>query len=509
MDWPAILRDVLTWHAIVALIGGTIAGLFVGALPGIGPAVGISLLLPLSYFLPVGDALLFYVSLYQAAEYGGSITAIAIRTPGAPNSAAMILDGYPLNQKGQSGKAFAYSLWSAIFASYVGIAGLFLLSQPISGAALALGPAAFAALGLFGLTAVATLSIGSPLKGIIAGLFGILLSTVGTDLITNVQRFTFRQPALYDGVPLLAVLVGVFALPEAIRLLTTNDPEHDIAPVAQPGQYRVWLHWSEFVAVFKPMSMGTIVGFFMGLLPGVAGTVPPWITYNIAKAMSRRPERFGTGEPEGIVAPEATNAAVMHSTLIPAFTLGIPGTPTSAVILGAMVIGGLHPGPLLFTKNPAVVYELFCGLVLSTAALWVIGLLTTQLWARMTAVPKKPLAIAIVTLCITGVFVSRLNPVDIWICFVFGALGYAMDRYGFSVPALVLGLILGSITETNMRQALLISSGNLLVFLQDPISLAFLLLAAIAVWGGFWLRKRVLKQTLPDDPLGPPYADTR
>ena len=239
-------------------------------------------------------------------------------------------------------------------------------------------------------------------------------------------------------------------------------------------------------------AISTVLGFFLGLLPGLSGSVPPWISYNVAKAMSKHPESFGTGVPEGIVAPEATNAVVMHSTLIPAFTLGIPGTPTSAVILGAMIIAGLQPGPLLMQNHATIVYEIFSGLVISTAMLWVLGLLTTRLWARATALPKKPLATGIVILCITGVFASRSNPYDIGIAFAFGALGYLMDRYGFSVPALIIGLILGSFTEGSLRQALLISGGNALVFVTQPIPLALVVASLGSLVAGEWLRRRIL-----------------
>jgi putative tricarboxylic transport membrane protein len=483
-----VLHALFTVPAMLALLAGTVVGLFIGALPGIGPAVGIGLLLPLTYFLRPAEALLVYVSLYQAAEYGGSITAIAVSTPGAPNSAAMILDGYAMNRAGRPGKAFAYSLWAAIFASYAGILGLFLLAQPIAGWALALGPAEFAALGLFALTTVGTLSTAAPIPGLLSAAFGVLVSTIGTDLITNTHRYTFGQTSLLDGVPLVPVLVGVFALPEVIRLLT--DPSRvAIAITRESG--RVWLTLREFRDVWVPATIGTVLGFLLGLLPGISGSVPPWVSYNVAKSTSRHPELFGTGVPEGIVAPEATNAAVMHSTLIPAFTLGIPGTPTSAVILGAMMIAGLQPGPLLFTQHAAIVYELFAGLVISTAALWLLGLVSTSLWARTASLPRPLVATCIFVLCVTGSFASRSNVFDVWLALGFGLIGYLMHVFGFSVPSFVLGLILGSMIETHLRQALIISGGSFGVFLTSPISLVFLLAAVLSIAYAVWQGGRV------------------
>jgi putative tricarboxylic transport membrane protein len=492
-----VLHAVFSPPALASLLAGTVAGIFVGALPGIGPAVGIGLLLPLSYFLPPADALLFYVSLYQAAEYGGSITAIAVSTPGAPNSAATILDGYALNRAGAPGKAFGYSLWAAIFASYAGIVGMFLLVKPASAVALALGPAEFAALGVFALTMVGTLSASAPLEGLLAASFGLLLSTVGADLITNAHRYTFGQPSLFDGLPLLPVLVGVFALPQVIRLLgpPTTTP---VATVAQ--RYRVWITAREFRAVARPTVLGTVAGFVLGLLPGLSGSVPPWVSYNAAKSISRHPERFGTGSPEGIVAPEATNAAVMHSTLIPAFTLGVPGTPTSAVILGAMMIAGLQPGPLLLRQHADVVYELFTGLLISTAALWVVGLFTTGLWARTVSLPRPVLATSIFVLCIVGAYASRSNVFDVWITLLFGAVGYFMEALGYSIPSLILGLILGGMIETNARQALIISHGSFGVFLTSPISASLLAAGVLSLLYAVRTQGRVRRpRTVPSD----------
>ncbi|HLJ58469.1 MAG TPA: tripartite tricarboxylate transporter permease [bacterium] len=482
-----VLHAVFALPTLAALLAGTVVGIFIGALPGIGPAVGIGLLLPLSYFLRPAEALLFYVSLYQAAEYGGSITAIAVSTPGAPNSAATILDGYALNRAGAPGKAFGYSLWAAIFASYAGILGMFLLAQPASIVALALGSAEFAVLGVFALTMVGTLSASAPLEGLLSGLFGLLLSTVGTDLITNAHRYTFDQPGLFDGVPLLPVLVGVFALPQVVRLLSGPAP----APATGLGnRYRVWISRREFRAVLRPTVLGTVVGFVLGLLPGLSGSVPPWVSYNAAKSISRHPERFGTGTPEGIVAPEATNAAVMHSTLIPAFTLGVPGTPTSAVILGAMMIAGLQPGPLLMRQHADVVYELLTGLLISTAALWIMGLLTTQIWARTVSLPRHVLAASIFVLCMVGAYTARSNVFDVWMTLLFGAVGYFMDALGYSIPSLILGLILGGVIETNARQALIISHGSFGVFLSSPISASLLAASVLSILYALRIRRR-------------------
>lgn len=480
-----VVHDVLSPGSLLYLFLGTVVGYLVGALPGIGPVTGIALLLPLTAYLGPTKSLLFYTSLYQAAEYGGSITAIAVSTPGAPNSAALILDGYAMNRHGKIVKAFAYSLWTTIFSSLVGIAGMLLLSLPLAQFALALSAADYAALGILGLATVSTLTVRAPVKGLLAAAFGIALSTVGLDQITGEPRFTFNQPTLYEGLPLVAVIIGAFAMPEAIEMLIGSERtaiENGAFRIFQP----VWLKLTEFAGVLKAAIIGTIVGFSMGLIPGVAGSVPPWISYNIARTMSRNPERFGTGTPEGIAAPEAANAASMHSTLIPTFALGIPGTPTSAVILGAMTISGLTPGPLLFQSQPEIPYAVFVGLLIATLFLWAIGLVTTNLWAQIVRLPRGLLGIMIVTFTITGGFAARNNTLDILVALGMGLVCYGLRRAGFSLPAIVLGFILGRIIEVNLRRALLLHKGSPLVLFSDPISTVLLTCAlaviVLAVW---------------------------
>src|SRR3984885_14516619 len=380
---------------LVCLVSGTIVGILVGALPGIGPLRGIALLLPLSFFLPPAEALIFYTTLYQAAEYGGSITAIAVSTPGSPNSAAIILDGYQMNRAGRAAKAFAYSLWSATFGGVVTTIALIVVTPLIASWALALGPTEYASLGLLGLTAIAFLVGGAPRRGIIGVAIGVLIGTIGLDSVTGLPRFDFGNVLISGGIPLAPMLIGMFAIPEAIRMLLGGS---DAGATVAQQKGRVWLKFSEFRSVLRPASLGTVIGFFTGLLPGMAGSVPPFLAYNLAKASSRHPERFGKGSPEGIAAPEATNAAVMHATLIPTFALGIPGTPTSALILGAMLIAGLTPGPELLEKDPVTIYTVFVGLFVGTGLLWALGIVTTNIWARMISLPAPIIGVAIIIL---------------------------------------------------------------------------------------------------------------
>jgi putative tricarboxylic transport membrane protein len=483
----AMLHQVLGLISPLYILAGTIAGYVVGILPGLGPAAGITLLLPLTAYMSPTDALMFYASLYQSAEYSGSITAIAVSTPGTPNAAATVLDGFAMNRQGLIGKAFAYSLWAAVFASLVGTCGMILLAGPMAQLALYFGPAEYAALGIFGLSSVSILSSDYPLRGVLSTVLGLLLSTAGLDLISGQQRFTFGIPSLFNGLPLIPLLTGLFALPEAVVLLTEKHV-HLRDGVAK-GSNMVWLRWREFVDVFPTMLLGTVIGFVMGLIPGLAGSVPPWVSYNLARVTSREPERFGKGAPGGIVAPEATNAAVMHSTLIPAFSFGIPGTPTSAVILGAMMLSGLTPGPMLFARNPEIPYAVFASLFLGTAFLGIIGLAATNLWVRILMVPAELLSLAVMLFVVIGSYVSRSNIFDPQLAVLAGILGYVMKKAHFSAPALVVGFILGPIIETNVRRALLLSDGGLSL-IPSPATAGLLLLSVAMVGFGLTRSRR-------------------
>ncbi|HET8995288.1 MAG TPA: tripartite tricarboxylate transporter permease [Acetobacteraceae bacterium] len=466
-----VLRQAIGLISPLYIVAGTLAGYLVGIIPGLGPAAGITLLLPLTYYMSPAEALIFYASLYQSAEYSGSITAIAVSTPGTPNAAATVLDGYAMNRQGRIGKAFAYSLWSAVFASLVGTAGMLVLGAPMARLALYLGPSEYAALGILGLSCVSILSTDYPLRGLISAILGLMLSTIGLDLLSGVPRFTFGIPSLFDGLPLVALLTGLFALPEAIVLLTEKSAVLQLG--TNGGDHRVWLRWREFTGVFPVMCLGTAIGFVMGLIPGLAGSVPPWISYNLAKSVSSERDRFGKGAAAGLVAPEATNAAVMHSTLLPAFSFGIPGTPTSAVILGAMMLSGLTPGPMLFSRHPAIPYAVMISLFLATGFLWLVGLVATNVWTRILTVPQELLAVAIVIFVIVGSYVARNDLFDPQLAVIAGIVGYCLKKAHFSAPALVVGFILGPIIETNIRRALLLS-GGLVSGLPGPVTTALL-----------------------------------
>ncbi len=333
------------------------------------------------------------------------------------------------------------------------------------------------ALSIFGLSSVSILSSEYPLRGLLSALLGLTLSTIGLDLISGVQRFTFGIPSLFDGLlPLVLAGPELFALPEAIVLLTEKHAGFQVA--ANGGDKIVWLRWREFTAVFPTMVLGTALGFVMGLIPGLAGSVPPWISYNLARLISRERERFGKGAPGGIVAPEATNAAVMHATLLPAFSFGIPGTPTSAVILGAMMLSGLTPGPMLFAEHPDIPYAVFVSLFFATVFLWIVGLVATNFWVRLLYGAAGAAGGRGHPLCRDRQLHRPVEPVRPATAIAAGIIGCIMKKAQFSAPALVVGFILGPIIETNLRRSLLLSGGAV-GGMPGALTLSLLILSAI------------------------------
>lgn len=477
-------QTVFHWENILVMIIGTLAGMLIGALPGLGPSIGVALLLPFTYHLSPIAALLLLTALYQAAEYGGSISSILLSTPGTPAAVATLMDGYPMTRKGYPGKALGYSLTASTIGGFFGIAVLMLLSQPLAEFALRFGAPEYFALGVFGLTAVASLSSKKLGKSFLSALLGLLIATVGMDVFTGYARFDFGRPELLEGFRLLPIMIGLFAVSEVFKIIGEELGQK----VEQKIQsFRVWITGKELKAVLKPTIVGSLIGSFVGVFPGMGAGPASWFAYNEAKRMSKRPETFGEGNPEGIAAPEAANNAAVGGALVPLLTLGIPGSPTTAIMMGALIIQGIQPGPEIFTKNPELVYGLFVGLLIATGLMWLFGLLTTSFWSRAVAIPPSVLAPAILLVSFIGAYASRNLLFDVWVALIFGIIGYLFRKFEYSLPTLVLGFILGNMVEANLRRSLLLSDGSYMIFLTRPIALIILLLA-LASLASFLIR---------------------
>lgn len=479
------------WQNLLAVAAGSLIGMMIGALPGLGPSIGVALLLPFTYNMPATAALLLLVALYQSAEYGGSISSILLSTPGTPAATATLLDGYAMNKQGYPGKALGYSLTASTVGGFLGVFVLIFLSQALAKVALTFGPPEYFALGVFGLTAVASLSSDNPLKGLVSAVFGLLLTVVGIDVFTGFARYDFGRPELFEGIPLLPVLIGLFAVSEVFKLV--GEELHERYRGGAKG-LRVWVSWEEFRQVFRPTLLGGVIGSVVGIFPGLGAGPASWFAYNEAKRTSKQPERFGQGNPEGIVAPEAANNAAVGGALVPLITLGIPGSPTTAVILGALIIQGIQPGPEVFQKNPDVIYGMFAGLLLATALMWVMGLITTRLWAQAVVVPNSVLAPTVLLISLVGAFVTRNLLFDVWLTVAFGVIGYVLRKLHFSLPAVVLGFVLGFMTEANLRRSLLLSDGSYGIFFAKPVAFVILLLAVASLASSIWREYRRRRQ---------------
>ena len=461
---------------LAALLAGSLLGVFAGAMPGLSSTVGLALVLPVTFALDPTPALLMMVSIYMAAEYGGSITAIAIGVPGSSPALATTFDGYAMTRRGEAGRALGISLFSSMSGGLLGTVLLVLALGPLSRAAIAFGPAEYFGLGVFGLSIVANLVGKDPFKGIVSALLGLLFFVVGLDVLTGAPRLTFGTNALMDGLGLVPMLIGFFAIAEALAAVTgrrrSTPPGSGIAGALPKAR--------ELFGLWRTILRGSAIGGLIGAIPGAGATIASIVAWNEERRVSKTPERFGTGLPAGIAAPEAANNSCVGAAMIPLLALGIPGSASAAVLLGGLTVQGVAPGPLLMTERSELVYALYAGFVVAVLLMLAVGRLGIPLWTRVVRLRPSILMPLVVAISLVGTFSLRGNAADAWAALFFGLVGFAMLRGGYPLAPAVLGLILGPMIETNYRRALSLSSGSHSVFLESPISLVLLVLAAVS-----------------------------
>ncbi|MCC7045654.1 MAG: tripartite tricarboxylate transporter permease [Alphaproteobacteria bacterium] len=473
----AALSAITSGWVIPAAFAGTAWGIFGGALPGLSPSVAMALLLPFTYGLDPAAAIVLLASVYVGAEYGGSIPAILIRTPGTNAAIATVLDGYEMNRQGRGGEALGISLVSGLVGGLFGLVLLVLFTESLARVALAFTPPAYCALGILGLSVVASLSGGSLTKGLIAAVIGLMLGTVGTDPVSGVPRFTFGEPDLLGGLRPVVVMVGLFAFGEL--LVQINEPAW---AKTNAGDARMKLPgWAVWKRMMKPLGIASLVGTIEGLTPGGGGSIASLVSYNEAKRWSKHPEEFGKGSVEGVAAPEAANNVVTATALIPLLSLGIPGSNSAAILLGGFLIHGLQPGPMLFEKNPEVVIGLYGGLLVANIAMLVIGMIVLSPCIWLVNRPKPLLLAFIFALVVSGIYSIEQSFFDVGTTLAAGVLGYAMRWIGMPFLPLVLGLVLGYLVESNYRRTLVISGGDHMAFLTDPVALGLLVASVLLV----------------------------
>jgi putative tricarboxylic transport membrane protein len=492
--WTALT----TTPAAFAAIGGVVWGIIGGALPGISPSITMALLLPFTYGLEPLTAIVLLASTYVGAEYGGSIPAVLIRTPGTNAAAATVIDGYAMQQQGRGGEALGISLISGVTGGLIGLIVLVALTEPLAQVALLFTPMAYFALGILAISVIATLAEGMLVKGLITGVLGLMIAMVGTDPQSGVTRFTFGRPELLGGIEYILVMVGVFAVSELLVQAGLPDwqkPKGDTR-VKLPS-FRTWRR------LWRPQAIGSAIGVFEGCMPGAGGSVAAFMSYNEAKRWSRHPEAFGKGSEEGIAAPEAANNTVACTALVPTLTFGIPGSNSTAVLLGGLLIHGLQPGPLLFSREPEFIYGLYGGLAVANVMQIPLGLLimTPCLW--LVSRPKPYLLAGIYGLIFSGVYSINHSLLDLWIVLAAGVLGYGLRCFGFPFLPLVLGLILGHMIESSYRRSLVLSQGDHAIFLQDPVSAGLLAAAVLLVLASVarnWYAARRQRRAVQDQP---------
>jgi putative tricarboxylic transport membrane protein len=462
--------------ALVALMG-LVWGILGGALPGISPSISMALLLPFTYAMDPVMAIALLATAYIGAEYGGSIPAILIRTPGTNAAAATVIDGYEMRRQGRAGDALGISLWSGVIGGTLGLSALVFLTEPLSRLALAFRPTAYFALGVLGLSVIASLTGKSLLKGAAAAILGLMIATIGTDPISGVARFTFGAPDLLEGIAPIFVMVGVFAIS---GLMARSGVSR--SPMERNESIRVRLpSFTLMRRLRRPQLIGSFIGVFEGLMPGAGGSVASFLSYNEARRWSKHPEEFGRGSPEGIAAPEASNSAVASTALIPLLSFGIPGSNSAAVLLGGLLIHGLLPGPRLFETNGDVVLGLYVASFVAIACLLLAGIVILPICVWLVNRPRPYLAAFILALVISGIYTIHASLFDVGIVLAAGLLGYGMRLFGLPFLPAVLGVVLGELVESNYRRSLVLSGGDHSIFLQDPIALGLLITASLFI----------------------------
>jgi len=489
-DLLQALPNVLEWTNFAAVIIGVISGIVVGAMPGLSATMAISVLVPFTFGLEPLVALGLMAGIYNGAMYGGAIPAVLLRIPGTPAAVATTFDGYPMAQKGEGGFALQVAVISSAIGGIASAFALMLLAPPLSKVTLLFGPSEVFWVAVFGLASIIFLLGGNPVKGLISAFFGVFVSVIGSDPIYGNDRFTFGQLEILDGIHIVILLVGLYALPPVIDLLET--PLRTGVDNSKLGTESIWKALPRMKGYWKTWLRGSAIGIWIGILPGAGGSMAAFMSYNEARRSSTNPDVWGKGEPEGVAAAEVANNADTASALIPALTLGIPGTAVAAVMLGGLLVHGLQPGPMLFRENPDIVFGFMWQFLFGAILLVLLGgSLATNSFAHLLNLPRPLLGSVIIVLMLIGVYSIHGRMFDVYLMLGFGAIGWVMDRLKFPLPPVVLGLILGGFAEENLRLALRIGRGDPMILFQNMTSLILVALT-IAVIIGPTLKKRFI-----------------
>ncbi len=471
---------------VLAIAGGVTGGVMIGVLPGLTSTMGIALLIPVTFSMPPEIGLAMLGGIYLASTYSGAISAILLNIPGTPAAVATLLDGYPMTRKGESTRALALATFGSCVGGLVSAVALLFIAPPLAEFSLRFGSPEYFLLAIFGITVIASLSGKDVEKGLIAGIFGLLLSTIGNHPMTGFMRFTYDIPALFDGIPLVVSLIGLYSIPEVIAILRHRKSSGRIK--LNPDHSNPVKFLPEVVRQKVNLIRSSLIGIAVGIIPGVGCSVGGFLSYDAAKRASKKPEEFGKGSPTGVIASETANNAVTGGTLIPLLTLGVPGNPVTAVLLGGIMIHGLRPGAELFTLNADIVYSFILSLFISNLLFVPVGLLMAKYCVKLIQIPRSVLAPAIMAMAVIGSYAIRGSMEDVWIMLFVGFCGFIMHFFGVPRAPMVLGLVLGTMAEGELSRSLAIVHGDVGVFLVQlvsrPISLVILILCIFSLVQG-------------------------
>lgn len=495
IEWLGVgFETALQWHNLAFAFFGVLIGTAVGILPGIGPVSGVALLIPITSSITSSlspaeaatSAIIMLAGVYYGAMYGGSTTSILLNTPGEAASVVTALDGYQMAKKGRAGSALSIAAIGSFVAGIIALIGLIALAKPLSQLAIKFGPAEYTSLMVLGLCAVSGLAGKSMTKALIMTSFGLLVGTIGIDSVSGIARFTFGKSELYEGIEFLTVAVGLFALGEVFKSIFEKDYLHGkVAKISS-----IMPSKQEFKRSTPAIFRGSILGFFIGVLPGAGASIASFFSYAMEKKVSKTPEEFGKGMIEGVAGPESANNAASGGAMIPLLTLGIPGSGTTAILMGALIMYNVQPGPLLFNKHPEVAWGLIASMFIGNVMLLILNMPMIKVFAKVVETPAKYLLPLIVAISVFGVYAVRLTIFDLMLLVVCGLLGYIFTKYDFPIAPFVLALVLGTMIEYNMRRALTISNGDFMIFLKHPFSAICLFIALIWIVVPILLKKK-------------------
>lgn len=469
----------LTFLLIVA---GMVWGIAFGALPGLTGVVAVALLIPFTFVFGPIEGLLLLGSVYVGSTFGGSISAILFNTPGSPEAACTGLDGYPLAKQGRAGEALGIALASSAIGGLFGTIVLIIMAPPLARLALTFGPSEYFALAVVGITAIAAIGTTSVVKALLSGLLGLAIATIGMDPLTGTARYTFDISMLLSGVGFIPAIIGMFALAEVLSRFSEVRPSTEKVTSVSAVVPKL----REVLAMKWTLLRSSVIGTLIGTLPGVGATTAAFISYSEAVRWSKDPSRFGTGVPEGVAAPESANNAAVGGSMVPLLALGIPGSATTAIMIGGLTIHGIIPGPMLLIQNKDLVYSVFIGMLLANVLMIFVGLRAARYFAKILEAPYALVGPAIVVLCTTGVYALRNNVMDLVVMLIFGALGFMLRKLEYPIAPLIIGLVLGPIAEINLRRALLLNDFDILTVVSRPITAVLLTFALGSLLYGFY-----------------------